>query len=175
MFRRLLAIAALGVIAFSPAVVAGQSGDSTISGVVKDQTGAVLPGAAVRAINESTGASVETVTDGQGAYRTSPLPPGAYRVEAVLDGFELDVRRVTVEAGQAPTLEITLAPARFSQSVVVTARRVEELAQEVPIPVSVIRLLPAPATASAMPKSATSALPSCSRMFSGLMSRWMTL
>ena len=42
------------------------------------------------------------------------------------------------------------------------------------MPVSVIRLPPALLAASAMPKSATSAEPSCSRMFSGLMSRWMT-
>ena len=42
------------------------------------------------------------------------------------------------------------------------------------MPVSVIRVPPALLTASAMPKSATSARPSCSRMFSGLMSRWMT-
>jgi hypothetical protein len=39
------------------------------------------------------------------------------------------------------------------------------------MPVSVIRLPPAALTASAIPKSATSAAPSCSRMFSGLMSR----
>ena len=37
------------------------------------------------------------------------------------------------------TNDVTLSPARFSQSVVVTARRVEELAQDVPIPVSVVR------------------------------------
>jgi hypothetical protein len=42
------------------------------------------------------------------------------------------------------------------------------------MPVSVMRVPPALLAASAMPKSATSAAPSCSRMFSGLMSRWMT-
>jgi iron complex outermembrane receptor protein len=41
--------------------------------------------------------------------------------------------------GQPASLDVTLAPARFSQSVVVTARRTEEVAQEVPIPVSVVR------------------------------------
>ena len=40
-------------------------------------------------------------------------------------------------------------------------------------PVWVMRCPPACCTASAMPKSATSAWPPCSRMFSGLMSRWM--
>ncbi len=48
-------------------------------------------------------------------------------------------RRVTVSAGQTQVADFTLGPARFSQSVVVTARRVEEQAQDVPIPVSVVR------------------------------------
>ena len=42
------------------------------------------------------------------------------------------------------------------------------------IPVSVILLPPALLAASAIPKSATSTRPSCRRMFSGLMSRWIT-
>ena len=41
--------------------------------------------------------------------------------------------------GQTAAIDVTLSPARFTQSVVVTARRVEEVAQEVPIPVSVVR------------------------------------
>jgi iron complex outermembrane receptor protein len=57
----------------------------------------------------------------------------------VLDGFETDVHKVALGAAQTVTYDVTLSPARFSQSVVVTARRVEELAQEVPIPVSVVR------------------------------------
>ena len=49
------------------------------------------------------------------------------------------MRRVVLEAGQTATIDAILIPARFTQSVVVTARRVEEVAQEVPIPVSVVR------------------------------------
>ncbi len=56
-----------------------------------------------------------------------------------LDGFETSTRRLVLAAGQTATNDVTLSPARFSQSVVVTARRVEELAQDVPIPVSVVR------------------------------------
>ncbi len=67
-----------------------------------------------------------------------PLAPGPYRVETSLDGFETAVRRIVLDAGQTATVDVTLSPARFTQSVVVTARRVEELAQDVPIPVSVV-------------------------------------
>ncbi len=83
--------------------------------------------------------AVEAVTDDKGAYRADALVAGRYRVETVLDGFETVVNRIVVEEGQAVPNDVTLSPARFSQSVVVTARRVEELAQDVPIPVSVVR------------------------------------
>jgi iron complex outermembrane receptor protein len=78
------------------------------------------------------------VTDDHGAAQTGPLAPGRYRVESTLDGFDTAVRRMMVETGQPPTVELTLHPSRLSENVVVTARRVEEAAQEVPIPVSVV-------------------------------------
>ena len=53
--------------------------------------------------------------------------------------FETIERRVVVFGGQTAQADFTLSPARFSQSVVVTARRVEEVAQDVPIPVSVVK------------------------------------
>ena len=59
-------------------------------------------------------------------------------METSLDGFETAVRRIVLDAGQTAAIDVTLSPARFTQSVVVTARRVEELAQDVPIPVSVV-------------------------------------
>ncbi len=116
-----------------------QTGTSTVAGVVRDSTGGTVPGAIVRIVNEGTGVALEEVSNEQGAYRAAGLAPGRYRLETVLDGFETVVRRIVLEAGQEATNDVTLSPARFSQSVVVTARRIEELAQEVPIPVSVVR------------------------------------
>src|SRR3954470_17801106 len=88
-----------------PALAAGQAATSGVSGVVKDQTGGVLPGATVRIVSETTGAAVEETSDGQGAYRHPALAPGAYRLETALDGFETDVRRVVIEPGQTVTIE----------------------------------------------------------------------
>src|SRR4029453_7063927 len=48
------------------------------------------------------------------------------------------VREVSLEGGRTAEIELTLSPARLSEGVVVTARRVEEVAQEVPIPLSVV-------------------------------------
>jgi iron complex outermembrane recepter protein len=115
-----------------------QTPPGTLAGVVRDSSGGAIPGATIRVVNEATRAVVAVVSDGQGAYKTDRLSAGAYRVEAALDGFEPVIRQVAVVAGQAAALDIELQPSRLSQSVVVTARRVEEVAQEVPIPVSVV-------------------------------------
>ena len=48
------------------------------------------------------------------------------------------MRRVALDAGQSLAVELTLAPAGITEGVVVTARRSEEVAQEVPIPLSVV-------------------------------------
>ena len=111
---------------------------ATISGIVRDSSGAAMPGATVRVVNEDSGVSIDTISDEQGAYRATALAPGHYRLETVLDGFETDVRRIVLDAGQTPAIDVTLAPARITEGVVVTARRIEEAAQEVPIPLSVV-------------------------------------
>ncbi|MGE3520240.1 MAG: TonB-dependent receptor, partial [Vicinamibacterales bacterium] len=128
---------AVGLV-FTPAALVAQDRPGTISGVVRDSTGGVLPGATTRAVNEATRAASEAVTDAQGAYQFAGLPAGRYRVEVTLDGFEFAALQRNVAAGEAATLDVDLAPARFTEGVVVTARRVEEIAQEVPIPVSVL-------------------------------------
>ena len=115
-----------------------QSSTGAIAGIVRDASGSATPGATIRVVNEVTGAALEAVSGEQGAFRVEPLGPGRYRIETTLDGLEPSASRAIVEAGQTATVDVTLAPARVAAAVVVTARRVEEVAQEVPIPVSVV-------------------------------------
>ena len=92
----------------------------------------------IRIVNEDSGVAVNLVSEQQGAYRAAGLAPGRYRVEAALSGFETGVQKAALGAGQTLEIDLLLAAARFSEAVVVTARRVEETVQDVPIPVSVV-------------------------------------
>jgi iron complex outermembrane recepter protein len=130
-----LALAASSVAADASA----QATRALLTGVVRDSNGGVLPGVIVKVVNEGTGARTEAVTGGEGEYSVPSLPDGSYRVEAALDGFEATTQRVAVGGPQPARADVTLSPSRLTESVVVTARRLEEVAQEVPIPVSVIR------------------------------------
>ena len=137
MFRRALMLSAVLLAGLIPATAIAQTA-AAVGGVVRDSSGGAIPGATVRVINEATGVAQEAVTDAEGSYQVTDLAPGQYRVEAALDGFEPAVARGAVDGRQAAKIDVTLTPARFTEGVVVTARRVEEAVQEVPIPVSVL-------------------------------------
>ena len=58
----------------------GQIDRGTIEGVVKDQSGAVVPGARVQIIQTETNSALELSTNGQGIYNAPNLPVAIYRV-----------------------------------------------------------------------------------------------
>ena len=136
MFRRFVLVL-VALVTLTPAFASGQTSTGTITGVVRDSSGGTIPGASVRVIRESNNIPSETISDGEGRYRAT-VAPGPYRVEVVLDGFETVTQRTAVEPGQTVTLDVALNPGRLSETVMVTARRVEEVAQEVPIPIAVL-------------------------------------
>jgi hypothetical protein len=117
--RRLVASALLTLPLFLLPVTAFAQ-EAAISGTVSDQTGGVLPGVVVRAVNEANGNSFEAVTDTTGKYLIT-VRIGAYRVAAELAGFATVERRgVQVQVGQQVALNLQMAPAALQESVTVT-------------------------------------------------------
>jgi iron complex outermembrane receptor protein len=138
MSRWVFTLVAAMVAALVPSAVGAQTSGS-ISGLVRDSLGAVIPGVVIRVVNEATGvAAAEATSNEEGTYRVESLLPGRYRVEATLDGFESAGQHIALAPRQVISIDMTLTPARITEGVVVTARRVEETIQEVPIPVSVV-------------------------------------
>jgi hypothetical protein len=64
-----------------------QERTGALSGVVKDQSGGVLPGVEVTVTNKTTNRSVAAKTDGSGSYFIRELEPGRYTVKLELAGF----------------------------------------------------------------------------------------
>jgi hypothetical protein len=103
-------LGALALVALSSSLFAqSQAANGTIEGVVRDTTGAVLPGVNVTVFNLETGATRSPLTDGGGNYRALLLPLGAYRVKAEITGFKAVERTgITLSAGQTAVINITL-------------------------------------------------------------------
>src|SRR5438128_1770727 len=89
-FRIILSICCLAV-AWGTAW-SSQTTVAQISGTVKDQSGAVLPGVEVSATQTDTGVKRSVPTDETGSYILANLPLGPYRLEAALPGFRTYVR-----------------------------------------------------------------------------------
>jgi hypothetical protein len=97
---------------------------STITGTVFDGTGAAVPGAAV-AISAPTliGGAQTTVSNADGVYRFTMLPPGAYDIVARRDGFQ-PLRRIAVRlaGGASVVIDFTLEVAGISNELEVSGR-----------------------------------------------------
>src|SRR2546427_1429728 len=88
MCKCLKATAALAVVLLLSPAARAQESTATIGGVVKDASGAVLPGVTVEAASPELIEKVRTVvTDGQGRYQIIDLRPGLYSVTFTLTGF----------------------------------------------------------------------------------------
>ena len=93
---------------------------ASISGVVRDASGAVLPHAAVSVKNADTGAERKLVTDEGGRYSVQSVPVGNYDVKAVKEGFSPQVKTgIVLAVGQHTVVDLELAVGRFDQAVMV--------------------------------------------------------
>ena len=137
MSSRWLVVLVLALVALvAPVAASAQPTAGAINGTVRDSGGAVIPGVTIR-VESDVAAAIDTITNENGAFSASGLTIGRYRILATLDGFEEASRLVLVESSPV-AIEIQLTPAGLTEAVVVTARRIEETAQEVPIPLSVV-------------------------------------
>ncbi|MPZ16897.1 MAG: TonB-dependent receptor plug domain-containing protein [Luteitalea sp.] len=115
--------AAIVLTALASAPLHAQTLVGQISGVVEDNSGAVVPGVTVLVINEGTGAARETVSDGGGFYVVTNLPVGTYTVNAELTGFKQGVRTGNrLVADGRVTVSVVLEPGAVSETVQVAAR-----------------------------------------------------
>src|SRR5437660_11462695 len=99
-------LVALLVLAAAPRSF-GQITSATISGTVKDQTQAVLPGVDVVVKNVDTGLARSAVTDVNGYFTIPGLPPGTYETRASLTGFATAVERVTLTVAEEAGVSLT--------------------------------------------------------------------
>jgi hypothetical protein len=112
----------LAVLLALPAASFGQTFRGGISGLVTDQSGAVVPGAQVTAEETATNTSYKTVSSSAGEFSFANLPLGSYTVAVAASGFKSEkVDKVPVTAGATYALPIKLAVASAGETVEVTA------------------------------------------------------
>src|ERR1700728_2959764 len=97
-----------------------QQTTASISGTVKDVSGAVLPQARVTATNTSTGTVERTTADAAGVYTFPTLPSGNYTLSAEQPGFvETNLSGITLQVYQKAVLDIVMRVGGSTQTVTV--------------------------------------------------------
>src|SRR6267378_645415 len=113
-----------GLLAFAlgSAMAWGQATTAQITGTVKDQSGAVLPGVEVTVTQTATGAKRAAVTDETGLYVFTSLPIGPYVVEASLPGFRTYLQTgIVLQVNANPAIPIVMQLGQVAEQVEVSA------------------------------------------------------
>ena len=94
---------------------------ATLVGLVRDNSGAVIPGASVLATHEGTGVARESVSDANGEFVLAALPNGTYTLRIELTGFKtISQRGIELGAGQTVRQTFQLEVGAMSETVTVT-------------------------------------------------------
>ncbi len=103
------------------ATLCAQTGTGAISGTVTDESGAVVPNAAVTITNKATATARPLTTNSEGLFSAPALLAGEYQIEVELAGFRTVMRDAQVLAGSDTTANFTIAPSATREVITVEA------------------------------------------------------
>src|ERR1700746_2473031 len=107
--RSLLIRASLLLLLFSTTIALAQD-TGTITGTVKDNSGAIIPGAEVKISGSAGGNNRATTSNSDGDYLAAGLPGGNYDITVTAKGFKaFNAKAVALRVGQKARLDATLA------------------------------------------------------------------
>lgn len=119
---RLLALVSASFLLLTSAIHPQISGTGAITGVVRDPSGALVPGASVVATDVATGLTRRVTSSGSGEFDIQILEPGHYRLAITKPGFATsEVKDVTVNVTQITTANVSLTVGSSKETVQVNA------------------------------------------------------
>ena len=117
-----LRIATLALILAPAPALHAQTATGNIVGRVTDNSGAIVPGAQVTALNPEKGLTFHTVTDQEGMYRFYYLAPATYTLTVTQPGFSTVVRPgIQLQSNESPEVDIQLQVGALTEKVQVDA------------------------------------------------------
>jgi len=119
MLRFACTLRAAAVLAVLAVPLFPQASTSTVRGVVRDQTGAVVPNAPVAVTHTATNITTRTTTNGVGFYIFPGLLPGAYRLTAEAPGMQNFEATLTAQVQQDVSVDIVLKVGQTATEVLV--------------------------------------------------------
>jgi Carboxypeptidase regulatory-like domain len=124
--HRLSRLAALVcLILFTGTTLLAQGVFATLTGVVSDPTGAVVPNAKITLTDATSGSARDTVTDGDGYYTFASVPVGTYNLAVAAGGFkDYAASTITLGGGEKKNVNVTMTVGTADQTVSVNAENI---------------------------------------------------
>src|SRR5207244_4032480 len=113
--------AIVATIALGTCLSLAQTSTATILGVVRDTSGALVPGVSIAVKHTESGLTRTVVSGERGAYNVPLLPVGAYEITTTMPGFKQVVRSgINLVVGQEAAVDLTLEVGAAAEQVTVT-------------------------------------------------------
>ncbi|MBZ5689953.1 MAG: carboxypeptidase regulatory-like domain-containing protein [Acidobacteriia bacterium] len=114
----------IAVLIFAAVLVGRVNAQTTtsgaLSGVVIDETDAVIPDSTVEITDVAKGTTQSAKTDNEGVYQFSFLRPGRYMFKVIHPGFQEERKSITIQVGPPATVNVSLQVAKTSSELTVT-------------------------------------------------------
>jgi hypothetical protein len=105
-----------------PSLAVAQETRASLSGIVSDSSGSVVPGASIKLTNTETGVVLTVTSNEAGLYRFLFLNPGTYKLVATTAGFKTFERdKIQLNVSEAATLPVTLEVGAQTDKITVSA------------------------------------------------------
>jgi hypothetical protein len=106
--KRIFCLIALCSLAFGTRIAHAQF-SGTVSGIVADPSGAIVPGASLTLLNTNTNEQRVATTSAAGVYQFVSLAPGAYELTTTMKGFSTSKTTLSLETNQTLNVPVNLA------------------------------------------------------------------
>src|SRR5437868_1324175 len=116
-----LVLAIVSVIALATSSGFAQVSTARMAGVVRDTSGALIPGVSINIKHLDTGVTRTVVTNETGSYTVPLLPVGPYEISTEMPGFKQEIRKgVNLVVGQEAVIDLTLQVGANAEQVTVS-------------------------------------------------------
>jgi hypothetical protein len=109
MSRRLSRIFLFLILALTSSSVFAQSANTSLRGVIKDPTGALVPKAKISLVDNATGLSYSAETNASGEYQFAQIPPAKYNITVTATGFGAQTKTAELLVDQPATINFALS------------------------------------------------------------------
>ncbi|MGD0445650.1 MAG: carboxypeptidase-like regulatory domain-containing protein, partial [Edaphobacter sp.] len=121
MSRRLSGIVLFLILALASTSVFAQSANTSLRGVIKDPTGALVPGAKINLVDSATGLSYSAAANNSGEYQFTQIPPAKYTITVTATGFGAQSKTAELLVDQPATINFALSVNATQEILNVTA------------------------------------------------------